>query len=403
MQSTKITRSVINANTLAKAVAEMEAILAQMDPSDLEDVMTTSTTSPGEQLLPDHTIDSRAAAQELFSDPECSTSDSDPDSTALAAESENTDATTLTKCSPSANTREDGEGSGVSDDEPEAKKEKLKLGYVIFPKPILVDASKERTYQIGTFDGKPVYHYWSRAEQFLSNFEYTTPLGRRFLFDGPDSLLPPQDKTDTNHTPQSGRWWPGPGNMKKNFNFQRYFTIRPSKLGGMGAYATTDIEIGRVILVERPLLLTTHAKFLNDVQTLPPAALAIYKSLDGNHFSDWATEIKNRNCFDVGPKIGFFAIASRFNHSCGHTSNVSYSYDSTRKVMVLCAKDDIEAGTELTLDYGVGSSAALYAMYGFVCRCGACRPLTRQDLVAMGADRKECARWGLVNQRKMAW
>ncbi|KAK0747919.1 hypothetical protein B0T21DRAFT_302069 [Apiosordaria backusii] len=365
MQSTKITNRVLNADALAKAVADMQAILAQMDTPSQENCGADDSDPDSSVDITDITSEPKGAAEKVT--------------------------TTSTRHLPSANTTE------------VPLKEELKPGYVIFPQPILVNESEKRTYQVGTFDGKPVYHYWSRAEQFLSSFEYATPFGKRFLLDEPDSLLPPENPADTNRHPTPGIWWPGPGNSNKKFRFQRYYSIRPSTLGGFGAYAVQPLEKGQVILVERPLLLTTHAQVSDDVLALPPAALAIYKSLDGGKSPSWVNEIKNRNCFDLRHKIGFFAIASRFNHACRHASNVSYTFDHLRKVMVLAANKDVEAGTELTINYGAPSSACLYTMYGFVCRCGACRPLTRRDLELMGADLRECARWGLADKKEIEW
>ncbi|KAK4171719.1 hypothetical protein QBC36DRAFT_198719 [Triangularia setosa] len=370
MQATKSKSSVLNADALEKAVAEMWAILAQMDAFSHENAMTTKAAT-----------ETTSAAQSPLGSTASPPSRPTTLTTAMIPRQQSTN------CSLTRSTAPD-----------------LRAGYLIFPKPILADESDKRTHQVGTFIGKPVYHYWSRAEQFLSSFEYVTPFGKRFLFDEPDSLLPPEDESDNNHKPSPGVWWSGPGNANKTFRFQRYFEIRPSKLGGLGAYATANIEIGKVILLECPLLLTTHANVSEDVLALPPAALAMYKSLDGGHSPCWVDEIKNRNCFDLRHMIGFFAIASRFNHACHRTSNVSYMYDNDKKVMVFSANKDIGAGTELSIDYGAGSSACLYAMYGFVCRCsGGCRPLTRRDLEAMGAGLEECVRWGLASKREMEW
>ncbi|KAK0668238.1 hypothetical protein QBC41DRAFT_394035 [Cercophora samala] len=379
MGSTKVNSGVITAEALSKAAAEMEAILARLDDSDYEDALTIKSGDDSEPL-----------GQNLFSDPEGSATDSDSTDTTPDA-------------TPTNQTTASSDGSTNSLPSTDTKPQN---NYLLFPTPVPVSPSEPRTVQIGTLNNIPIYHYYSHAEQFLSSQEYATPFGKRFLLDEPDSLLPPEDPSDTVYHPRanSGEWWPGPGNANRHFRFKKYFEIRQSKLGGLGAYATADIEGGRVILAERPLLLTTHGKVSDDVMRMGEAARGIYKSLDGGGEVGWVRRVKDRNCFDLGGGIGFFGIASRFNHACRGAANVSYNYDHCRKVMVLSTRRDIEAGTELVIDYGAGSSACLYAMYGFVCRCsGGCRPLTRKDLVAMGAGLEDCARWGLASEKELGW
>ncbi len=48
-----------------------------------------------------------------------------------------------------------------------------------------------------------------------------------------------------------------------------FFEIRPSKLGGLGAFAVRHIESGDIIHSERPLLKTTVARLLADFEKLP--------------------------------------------------------------------------------------------------------------------------------------
>ena len=48
-----------------------------------------------------------------------------------------------------------------------------------------------------------------------------------------------------------------------------FFEIRPSKLGGLGAFAIRPIKSGDIIHSERPLLKTTIARLLADFEKLP--------------------------------------------------------------------------------------------------------------------------------------
>ncbi|VBB71676.1 Putative protein of unknown function [Podospora comata] len=376
MEPIKIKTTVLTADALAKAMAEMQSILSQLTPSEYKDALAIQSGD-----------DSDRSAQNLFSDPGGNDSVSSDQNltttTTLACPSHpTTDGPTTTETKPGQN------------------------NYHILPHPVPVSKSEPRTVKIGTLNSIPIYHYFSHAEQFLASQEYATPFGKRFLLDEPDSLLPSDDPSDRvfHPPPHSEEWWPGPGNANRDFRFKRYFEIRKSGLGGLGAFATVDIEMGRVILLERPLLLTTHGRVEDDVLAMRQEGKGIYRSLDGGGEVGWVSRVKDRNCFDLGGGIGFFGIASRFNHACRGAANVNYKYDHHRQVMVMTARRDIEAGTELFIDYGAGSSACLYAMYGFVCRCGGgCRRLTRRDLEAMGAGLKELVKWGLASEKELAW
>lgn len=78
--------------------------------------------------------------------------------------------------------------------------------------------------------------------------------------------------------------------------------------------------------------------------------------------------------------IAIFEIASRFNHACPPARNVRYEFDDERGVLSLTVcRDHVPAGSELLISYG-GSPAELYSTYGFRCTCGACMPLTDDDI-----------------------
>ncbi|KAL2166914.1 hypothetical protein VTG60DRAFT_2022 [Thermothelomyces hinnuleus] len=68
--------------------------------------------------------------------------------------------------------------------------------------------------------------------------------------------------------------------------FEGFFTIRPSKLGGLGAFATRDLRRGETILTERPLLRTTHFRLMLDYYNLSDAAKKTYLSLHGGEDGD---------------------------------------------------------------------------------------------------------------------
>jgi hypothetical protein len=68
-----------------------------------------------------------------------------------------------------------------------------------------------------------------------------------------------------------------------------FFQIQPSELGGLGAFAVRELHRGETILVERPLLRTTHFQLMLDYYNLSDAAKQAYLSLhgtdDGDRFS----------------------------------------------------------------------------------------------------------------------
>lgn len=66
----------------------------------------------------------------------------------------------------------------------------------------------------------------------------------------------------------------------------KFFAIRPSKLGGLGAFAIQDLKRGETILVERPLLRTTHFRLMRDFYSLSKSAKAAYLRLHGGEGGD---------------------------------------------------------------------------------------------------------------------
>ena len=80
-------------------------------------------------------------------------------------------------------------------------------------------------------------------------------------------------------------------------SFEEFFKIQPSRLGGLGAFAVRELRRGETILVERPLLRTTHFQLLPDFHKLSEAAREAFLSLhsgEGDRFSR-VERIKNLN------------------------------------------------------------------------------------------------------------
>lgn len=76
------------------------------------------------------------------------------------------------------------------------------------------------------------------------------------------------------------------------------FEIRPSKLGGLGAFAVRTLKKGETVLVEKPLLWTTHFRLMRDFNNLSESGKAAYLGLHGgeggNPFNR-VERIKTRN------------------------------------------------------------------------------------------------------------
>ena len=70
--------------------------------------------------------------------------------------------------------------------------------------------------------------------------------------------------------------------------FEESFLLRPSRLGGLGAFAARELRRGETILVEPPLLRTTNFRLMPDYHKLSEAAKKAFLSLhggDGDPFS----------------------------------------------------------------------------------------------------------------------
>lgn len=74
-----------------------------------------------------------------------------------------------------------------------------------------------------------------------------------------------------------------------------------------------------------------------------------------------------------------YLVAARFNHACGDVRSVDYRF-SKGDIIELTMVKDVKAGVELTISYGAISPKTMYAMWGFRCGCGACKPLTDAEV-----------------------
>ena len=73
---------------------------------------------------------------------------------------------------------------------------------------------------------------------------------------------------------------PSPASPAKR-GFEEFFQLRPSRLGGLGAFAARELRRGETILVEPPLLRTTNFRLMPDYHKLSVAAKKAFLSLHG--------------------------------------------------------------------------------------------------------------------------
>jgi hypothetical protein len=90
---------------------------------------------------------------------------------------------------------------------------------------------------------------------------------------------------------------PSPTDRTKEAEFEEFFRIQPSELGGLGAFAVRELHKGETILVERPLLRTTHFRLMVDYHNLSEAAKEAYLGLHGGEGDPFTRveRIKNLN------------------------------------------------------------------------------------------------------------
>ncbi|KAK0734196.1 hypothetical protein B0T26DRAFT_670524 [Lasiosphaeria miniovina] len=162
--------------------------------------------------------------------------------------------------------------------------------------------------------------------------------------------------------------------------YQDFFEIRPSPLGGLGAFAVRDLKHGETILIEQPILCTTHFSFGSDFYKLSEDDRAAILALHSPDGPDGIDGIVRVNSFQIPGGVALFQVASRFNHACAPVRNVRYGYDVARNAMTFSINVyRVPRGAELLIMYG-SNPFELYRIFGFRCSCGGCVPLTRREV-----------------------
>ncbi|KAF7961142.1 hypothetical protein EAE96_000809 [Botrytis aclada] len=176
--------------------------------------------------------------------------------------------------------------------------------------------------------------------------------------------------------------------------------VRTSPKGGLGIFALCTIPANVLLLSEEPLVILTDTGTRTDplddlVSGLSPSRKSAFLSLHAYQANP--RESKNRsilysNGFGVGKvenlSTGIFETASRFNHAC--TSSAEYRWEVDEDGvgrMKYFSRRVIEAGEEITVDYGHGVMG-LKRFYGFECDCAKCRGVQTRagERMAEGKD-----------------
>ncbi|KAF7953898.1 uncharacterized protein EAE97_001296 [Botrytis byssoidea] len=161
--------------------------------------------------------------------------------------------------------------------------------------------------------------------------------------------------------------------------------VRTSPKGGLGIFALCTIPTNVLLLSEQPLVILTDTGTRTDpldelVSALSPSRKSAFLSLHAYQANP--RESRNRsilysNGFGVGKvenlSTGIFETASRFNHACTPSAEYRWEVDVDGVGrMKYFSKRVIEAGEEITVDYGHGVMG-LKRFYGFECDCGKCK------------------------------
>ncbi|ORY68660.1 uncharacterized protein BCR38DRAFT_482160 [Pseudomassariella vexata] len=144
-----------------------------------------------------------------------------------------------------------------------------------------------------------------------------------------------------------------------------FFEVKRSSLGGYGSFALRDLKRG----LQTDACADAHKPTGNENEIA-----AIFQTNSFHAFS---------------AKQGVFLVASRFNHACPPLNNILYTYNKTRDSIVLTVQRDVSAGTELTIIY-CRNPEHLLRIWGFVCKCGACSSLTKEQQAEILNPRKLC-------------
>ncbi|KAF2460037.1 hypothetical protein BDY21DRAFT_316868 [Lineolata rhizophorae] len=170
------------------------------------------------------------------------------------------------------------------------------------------------------------------------------------------------------------------------------FELKPSPGKGWGAFSTTKIDRGAVILKEKPLFVIrkpheqiTEEDVWTAFQHLAPSAKQHFLNLRDNAcgpfthmtkaFAENSFEVSNRTWLgaSISPVHGLFLLHSRFNHSCIPNSKIPTNSD---EIVTSFATRDIMAGEEITFcyndDFECRNRHERHQALRFACNCKAC-------------------------------
>jgi hypothetical protein len=182
--------------------------------------------------------------------------------------------------------------------------------------------------------------------------------------------------------------------------------IRPIPEKGFGLFTKRKIDIGEMILVEKPLVTFPRKDGKNHsilpyFSALSSADQVSYIGLsDSYHYmttSKTLEGIKINNALGLSPTssrdttCGIFLISNRINHSC--TPNAIFSYNSSTERGAIYAIDSISVDDEITLSYFKGDVLSRQLRHDFLlsygihpCECPLCKRCAESELFECESD-----------------
>jgi hypothetical protein len=177
---------------------------------------------------------------------------------------------------------------------------------------------------------------------------------------------------------------------------QKTYFVRPSPGRGLGVFALRDLEMGSIIMSERPILTIKRPDFVkgtgypmsavsqlvrSEFELLSPKeqdevlGLTFHATKTEEESSDELGLIFRSNAYKTGEEIGLFPKIARINHSC--RPNTSYYWNSKLNKRIVYANRKIKKGEELFDSYislllTHEERQKRLEPYGFRCTCEAC-------------------------------
>jgi hypothetical protein len=167
----------------------------------------------------------------------------------------------------------------------------------------------------------------------------------------------------------------------------QFYEIQSIEGKGKGLVALTDIERGKRILCEPPLLTTAYISSVSQLESTIGSKLKCLSEAQQQEFLSLYNNFPGKKPFSgivktnalplgSGSTIGgIFPTISRINHSC--RPNTQHTWNRSTERETIHAIRDIKKGEEITISYSLGGPSQsrrqhLKENFGFDCTCDLC-------------------------------